>query len=413
MSMARTRRGVAPRVGLEPTTLRLTAGCSTIELSGSGAWPHCSGTLLYHTLRPPSGLGLSTAVGRVDAHPLFPGRLPGPRLEAEPVADCGVAPGLAAQLRELDDEPAREEDQRRPEEHAHDHLVGIHGGELSHLLPALEGLAEGHLVGVLEVAADRQPAGDASDAHAERPQQLGEIDRGGLALHARVRGEDHLVHRLRLEPGEQLAHLDVLRPDPVQRRERAEQHVVAALELTRALEGEEIVRLLDHAETPGVSRGIPADAAGILLGDVPAARAMHDTGPELGQRHGELVDLVGGALEEEEREPLRGLRPDARQSLQRLDEARDGVGEVGHHIPRPGILSPPVSLPISACIISLDLRSASLQAARTRSSSIWLSSGLITSLSILIATISCMPFAVTVTMPPPAVASTVFFEASA
>ena len=27
---------LAPRVGLEPTTLRLTAGCSTIELSGSG-----------------------------------------------------------------------------------------------------------------------------------------------------------------------------------------------------------------------------------------------------------------------------------------------------------------------------------------------------------------------------------------
>ena len=28
-------REMAPRVGLEPTTLRLTAGCSTIELSGS------------------------------------------------------------------------------------------------------------------------------------------------------------------------------------------------------------------------------------------------------------------------------------------------------------------------------------------------------------------------------------------
>jgi uncharacterized protein (DUF1330 family) len=29
------REGLAPRVGLEPTTLRLTAGCSTIELSGN------------------------------------------------------------------------------------------------------------------------------------------------------------------------------------------------------------------------------------------------------------------------------------------------------------------------------------------------------------------------------------------
>src|SRR6266851_8045847 len=38
-SKSKDRRGlgVAPRVGLEPTTCRLTAGCSTIELSGIGS----------------------------------------------------------------------------------------------------------------------------------------------------------------------------------------------------------------------------------------------------------------------------------------------------------------------------------------------------------------------------------------
>ena len=30
---------MAPQVGLEPTTLRLTAGCSAIELLRSGGWP--------------------------------------------------------------------------------------------------------------------------------------------------------------------------------------------------------------------------------------------------------------------------------------------------------------------------------------------------------------------------------------
>src|SRR5690349_25058685 len=35
--MKRVGLGMAPRVGLEPTTLRLTAACSTIELSGSGS----------------------------------------------------------------------------------------------------------------------------------------------------------------------------------------------------------------------------------------------------------------------------------------------------------------------------------------------------------------------------------------
>ena len=33
-TVCRVPEGVAPRVGLEPTTLRLTAACSTIELSG-------------------------------------------------------------------------------------------------------------------------------------------------------------------------------------------------------------------------------------------------------------------------------------------------------------------------------------------------------------------------------------------
>ena len=43
-------RVVAPRVGLEPTTLRLTAGCSTIELSGSDRRRFEPGPLIYHML---------------------------------------------------------------------------------------------------------------------------------------------------------------------------------------------------------------------------------------------------------------------------------------------------------------------------------------------------------------------------
>ncbi len=38
---ARTTEGaeiLAPRRGLEPLTLRLTAACSTVELSGNGLW---------------------------------------------------------------------------------------------------------------------------------------------------------------------------------------------------------------------------------------------------------------------------------------------------------------------------------------------------------------------------------------
>src|SRR5690554_5301585 len=47
---------------------------------------------------------------------------------------------------------------------------------------ALERPAEGELVGILEVAADRQPARDTGDGDAERCQQPPEVHRGGLTL---------------------------------------------------------------------------------------------------------------------------------------------------------------------------------------------------------------------------------------
>ena len=55
---------MAPRVGLEPTTTRLTAGCSTIELPGSAKFP--GNELLSHRVAPavPSPLeGLTAGFG--------------------------------------------------------------------------------------------------------------------------------------------------------------------------------------------------------------------------------------------------------------------------------------------------------------------------------------------------------------
>src|SRR5262249_54248496 len=43
----------APRVGLEPTTNRLTAGCSTIELSGNGLGWNCRGLGCWTDFLPP------------------------------------------------------------------------------------------------------------------------------------------------------------------------------------------------------------------------------------------------------------------------------------------------------------------------------------------------------------------------
>src|SRR6185437_15489435 len=211
-----------------------------------------------------------------------------------------------------------------------------------------------------------------------------------------------LLHLLVVQPVEQLAHSQIFGPDAVQRRQRAQQHVVAAAEPPGALDREQIVGLLHDADRPLLALRIGADPAGVPLGHVEADRAVHDQLLELGERLAQRGHLGRRPLQEEEGEPLGRLGPDAGQALQRVDQARYRLRVVRHYVPnpgpRPGILSPAVILPISAS---------------TSSSSICASSGLMTSRSILIDTTSCLPLATTVTMPPPAVASAVFFAASA
>ena len=102
------------------------------------------------------------------------------------------------------------------------------------------------------------PAGDPGDAADLAGQALVEVHRRRLALERRVGGEDDLDERRRLgrlvDAREQLPDLQPVRPDPVDRRDRAVEHVVHAAELAGPLEGEDVERLLDDAQ-PATGRG--------------------------------------------------------------------------------------------------------------------------------------------------------------
>ena len=74
---------------------------------------------------------------------------------------------------------------------------------------ALQGPAQGELVGVLEVAADRQAAGDPGEADAVGGQVAGHEGGRGLALKVRVGGDYHLFHVLGLDLVTQLGHPDL------------------------------------------------------------------------------------------------------------------------------------------------------------------------------------------------------------
>ena len=69
------------------------------------------------------------------------------------------------------------------------------------------------------------------------------------------------VDAARLDAAHELRDLEVGRVDPVDRRERAAEHVVEAAELVRPLDRDHVLRLLDDADHLGVAPRVLADVA--------------------------------------------------------------------------------------------------------------------------------------------------------
>src|SRR5262245_11186208 len=92
--------------------------------------------------------------------------------------------------------------------------------------PSCERTAQRHLVGVLQVATYRQSTRQTRHAQAERLEHAGEVRRSRLALEIGVGREDHLGDRPVGEAHHQLADPQLLRADPVDRRDRPAEHVV-------------------------------------------------------------------------------------------------------------------------------------------------------------------------------------------
>src|SRR3954453_6388473 len=83
---------------------------------------------------------------------------------------------------------------------------------------AREGAAEGDLVRVLEVTADREAGGEAGDGDVRGAlvQLARDVERRGLAGGGRVGGEDDLAHAV-LHPAVELTEAQILRLDAVDR----------------------------------------------------------------------------------------------------------------------------------------------------------------------------------------------------
>src|SRR5262249_12110708 len=98
------------------------------------------------------------------------------------------------------------------------------------------------------------------------------------------------------------------------------------------LEREHVQRFLDDADRPTVSLRILADGAWVHLGNVEAGGAEDRPLLHPNQRLGERVRLLGRRPQEEVRQLLGRLRPDARQTVELVDQPSDRLGRyLGKH----------------------------------------------------------------------------------
>src|SRR3954452_14877130 len=161
---------------------------------------------------------------------------------------------------------------------------------------------ERDLVGVLEVAAHRQPGGEARDRDAgrARAQPVGDVQRGRLAGGGRVRRQHHLADLGAVDARVELRDLEVVGLDAVDRRERAAEDVVPAAVLVGALDRDDVAGLLHDADQRRVAALVLADRAERALGEVEADLAEGDLLLDVPDRLGERVRVLRRGAEDVE-----------------------------------------------------------------------------------------------------------------
>src|SRR4051794_12540689 len=132
------------------------------------------------------------------------------------------------------------------------------------------------LVEVIELAADRHAMSEAGGLYLEMRDEVGDVMRGRLGIDGGVDGEGHLAPLAFSAAGDERLEVDILRPDPVERRQCAAEHVIAGAYRPGALQGPKISDGLDNHQHAWIAPRVAADRAGIKRIDIAALRADED-----------------------------------------------------------------------------------------------------------------------------------------
>ena len=100
------------------------------------------------------------------------------------------------------------------------------------------------------------------------------------------------------------------------------QHVVKTLEASSFFDGDETVRLFDYANDRAITRRRRAKPAGICFGKIVTGGTENYAVLNFTERRDEALDFSFRRPHQMKGEPLRRLVPNARPSLQLVDQLR-------------------------------------------------------------------------------------------
>ena len=217
------------------------------------------------------------------------------------------------------------------------------------------------VVEIVELAADRHAMGETRHLDRVGAEQLGDVMRGGLAVDRGIDGEHDLLDAALGDPRHQARQIEVVRPDAVERRQRAAEHVIAPARRVGALQRPEIADQFDDDQDRAVAPLVGADRAGVARVDVAAHRADDDLLVGDAHRLGERPEQRFALADQMQRGAPRRARAQARQAREQLDQPLDfGPGDVRDMAPQNGSFMPggKGSPAVRLCIFSAAARSA-------------------------------------------------------
>ncbi len=107
------------------------------------------------------------------------------------------------------------------------------------------------------------------------------------------------------------------------------QHVIAAFELARGLNADDVGGLFDHAHNLRVAIGVAAILADLAIRDVVADAAEAELILDVQDGLREVLGILAAGAQHVERKPLRRLLADAGEAFEFGDQPRKRFGEIG------------------------------------------------------------------------------------